>query len=146
MRQGLGYGHLGGSPCLAIKPIPWNVAHQAPVLMGFPRQENWSGSHFLLQGTFTTMGWKLCLLHWQADSVLMSHQGSPWTCWGLLLSLPQSQSTVHKWTITECPMDQLVAVVVADCHACPVCVLFFLTRHFHISRGAPASFSHFIPS
>ena len=22
---------------------PWTVAHQAPLSMGFPRQENWSG-------------------------------------------------------------------------------------------------------
>ena len=46
MRQGLGYGHLGGGPCVAIKPMPWNVAHQAPLHMGFPRQENRSGKPF----------------------------------------------------------------------------------------------------
>ena len=31
---------------------PWTVAHQAPLSMGFPRQENWSGCHLLLQGSF----------------------------------------------------------------------------------------------
>ena len=28
---------------------PWTVAHQAPLFMGFSRQEYWSGCHFLLQ-------------------------------------------------------------------------------------------------
>ena len=26
--------------------IPWTVAHQAPLSMGFPRQEYWSGQPF----------------------------------------------------------------------------------------------------
>ena len=33
---------------------PWTIACQAPLSMGFPRQENWSG--FLLQGIFLTQG------------------------------------------------------------------------------------------
>ena len=33
---------------------PWTVAHQAPLSMGLPRQEDWSGLP--------------CLLHWQVDS------------------------------------------------------------------------------
>ena len=32
------------------------AAHQAPPSMGFPRQEYWSGCHFLLQGIFPTQG------------------------------------------------------------------------------------------
>ena len=37
-------------------------------------------SHALLQGIFPTQGWNphlLCLLHWQVNSLLLSHQGSP---------------------------------------------------------------------
>ena len=34
----------------------WTVAHQAPLSMGFYRQEYWSGLHFLLQGIFLTQG------------------------------------------------------------------------------------------
>ena len=45
--------------------------------MGFSRQERWSGFHFLLQGIFPTQGSNPCLLHWQADSLPRSHQGSP---------------------------------------------------------------------
>ena len=32
--------------------IPRTIAHQAPLSMGFRRQESWSGSHFLIQGIF----------------------------------------------------------------------------------------------
>ena len=44
------------------------VSHQAPLSMGFSRQEYWSGCHALLQGIFSTQGLNphlLCLLHWQ---------------------------------------------------------------------------------
>ena len=47
--------------------------------MGFPRQEYWSGLHFLLQGIFLTQGLNPCLLHvlhWQVDSSPLSHLGS----------------------------------------------------------------------
>ena len=40
---------------------PWTVAHQAPLLMGFPKQEYWSG--LLLQGLFLTQGSNPGLLH-----------------------------------------------------------------------------------
>ena len=35
------------------------------------------GCHSLLQGIFQTHGLDLHLLHWQVDSSLLSHQGSP---------------------------------------------------------------------
>ena len=36
------------------------------------------GCHFLLQGIFLTQGLNPGLLHWQAGSLLLSHQRSPW--------------------------------------------------------------------
>ena len=33
---------------------PWTAAHQAPLSMGFSRQEHWSGCHALLQGISPT--------------------------------------------------------------------------------------------
>ena len=42
---------------------PWTVAYQAPPSMEFPRQEYWSGCHYLLQGIFLTQGWNLGLSH-----------------------------------------------------------------------------------
>ena len=35
------------------------------------------GCHFLLQGIFPNQGLNPCLLHWQADYLSLSHQGSP---------------------------------------------------------------------
>ena len=37
---------------------PWTIAYQAPLSMGFSRQEYRSGCHFLLQGIFPTQGIK----------------------------------------------------------------------------------------
>ena len=58
----------------------WALAHQAPLSMGFSRQEYWNGySHFLLKGTFPTQGSNpclFCLLHWQADSLPLHHLSS----------------------------------------------------------------------
>ena len=37
------------------------------------------GCHFLLQGIFPTLGWNPRLLHWQTDSLPLSHLGSPFS-------------------------------------------------------------------
>ena len=43
-----------------------------------PGKNTGVGCHFLLQGIFLTQGSNLCLLHQQADSLPLSHLGSPW--------------------------------------------------------------------
>ena len=56
------------------------AARQAPLSMGFSRQEYWSGCHALLQGIFLTQGSNphfLCLEHWQACSLLLTPPGKP---------------------------------------------------------------------
>ena len=55
----------------------WTVARQAPLSMGFSGKNTGVGFHLLLQGIFPTQGSNLHLLHWQADSLPLSHQGSP---------------------------------------------------------------------
>ena len=53
--------------CVQLFVTPWTVAHRAPLSVGFPRQEHWSGCHALLQGSFQTQRLNLhllCLLHW----------------------------------------------------------------------------------
>ena len=58
----------------------WTVAHQAPLSVGFPRQEYWSGLPFpsprdrLDPGIKPMSPWSFAL---QADSSLLSHRGSP---------------------------------------------------------------------
>ena len=61
--------------------IPWTAACQAPLSMGFFQARVLElGCHFLLQRIFPTQGSNPGLLHWQADSLLLSHQGSPLNC------------------------------------------------------------------
>ena len=43
----------------------------------FPGKNTGVGCHIFLQGIFPNQGSNLCLLYWQADSLLFSHQGSP---------------------------------------------------------------------
>ena len=64
----------------------WTVSHQAPLSIGFSRQEYWNGCHFLLQGIFLTQGSNpclLCLQHRQVGSLPLLHLGS--------------SSWVHPW-------------------------------------------------
>ena len=42
-----------------------------------PGKNTGVGCHTLLQGIFPTQRSNLCLLHWQVDSLPLSHQGSP---------------------------------------------------------------------
>ena len=71
-----------GSVCESLGRVqlfatPWAVAHQAPLSMRFPGKNTGVGCHFLLQGIFPTQGSNPGLLLWQADSLLLSHLGSP---------------------------------------------------------------------
>ena len=63
-------------PTLAI---PWTVAFQAPLPMGFSRQEYWS-CHALLHGIFLTQESNphlFCLLHWQVGYLPLAPPGKP---------------------------------------------------------------------
>ena len=56
------------------------VACQAPLSMGFPRQEYRSGCHSLLQSILLTRGLNLGLLHCRQILNCLSLQGSPQRC------------------------------------------------------------------
>ena len=57
---------------------PCTLVRQAPLSTGFPRQKYWrSGLTFPSPRIFPTHGSNLHLLNWQADSLPLSHQGSP---------------------------------------------------------------------
>ena len=79
-QKGKFYNKCGGGlvtkSCLTLA-TPWTIAHQAPLSMGFPRQEYWSGTHTLLQGIFLTQGSNLGLLHCRQILYRLSRQGSP---------------------------------------------------------------------
>ena len=72
------------SACMLAKPLQswlyatlWTAAHQAPLSMGFSRQEYWSRLPFPLQGIFLTQGLNPPTL--QADSLPLSHRRNPIT-------------------------------------------------------------------
>ena len=75
-------GHSGGlvtksCPTLAI---PWTVACQAPLSMGFSRQEYWRRLPFHSPGDLPDLGIKpACPVSpaWQADSLLLKSLGKP---------------------------------------------------------------------
>ena len=57
----------------------WTVACQAPLSMGFPRQEYWSGLPFPSPGDLPDPGIKPMSLvspAWQADFLPLNHVGS----------------------------------------------------------------------
>ena len=56
---------------------PWTVACQAPLSMGFSRQEYWSGLPFPSPGDLPDPGIEPGTPALQADSLPLSHQGSP---------------------------------------------------------------------
>ena len=57
----------------------WSVAHQAPLSMGFSRQEHRSELTHLLQGIFPTrvQTYVSCLLQWQVGSLPLAPPGKP---------------------------------------------------------------------
>ena len=56
---------------------PWTVARQASLSVVFSRQEYWSGLLFPSPGDLPDWGIKSSSLAWQADSLPLSHLGSP---------------------------------------------------------------------
>ena len=56
---------------------PWTVAQQAPLFMGFSRQEYWSGLPFPPQGNLPDPGIKPRSPALQADSVQSDPPGKP---------------------------------------------------------------------
>ena len=54
---------LGAKSCPTLA-TPWTVARQAPLSMGFSRQEYWSGLPFSSPGHLPDTGIKPYLLRW----------------------------------------------------------------------------------
>ena len=66
---------------------PWTVARKAPLSMEFSRQEYWSGLPFPSPGDLPNPGIKSRSPALQADSLPLSHEGSP-KLFLLLCSIP----------------------------------------------------------
>ena len=61
---------------LFVTPTPWTVAHQAPLFMGFSRQEYWSGVPLPSLGKFPIQGLNLRLPHCRQTLNHLSHTGN----------------------------------------------------------------------
>ena len=61
--------------CVCALCDPWTIAPQAPLSMKFPRQEYWSGLSFPSPGDLPDPEIEHAFLHWQVDSLPLSHQG-----------------------------------------------------------------------
>ena len=55
---------------------PWTVTLQAPLSMGFPRQEYWNNLPFPSVGDLPYTGIEPASPALQVDSLLLSHEGS----------------------------------------------------------------------
>ena len=62
--------------CVQLFVTPWTVAYQAPLSMGFFRQQYWSGVPFPSAGIFPTQGSNPGLPHCRQILYRLSHQGS----------------------------------------------------------------------
>ena len=74
--------HANRLSLVQLLVTPWTVARQAPLSMGFSRQDNEGGCHALLQGIFPTQGSNLrllSLLHGQASSLPLAPPEKPTT-------------------------------------------------------------------
>ena len=72
-------GGLVAQSCLTLGQRR-DCSPQAPLSMGFSKQEYWSGLPFPPPGDLPNLGIEprlLWLLHWQADSLPPNHLGSP---------------------------------------------------------------------
>ena len=63
--------------CSQLFVASGTVANQTPLSMGFPRQEYWRGLPFPSPGDLSDPGIETTSPALQADSLSLSHQGSP---------------------------------------------------------------------
>ena len=76
-----GGGGLVAKLCSTLVTL-WTVACQAPLSMGFSRQEYWSGLPFPSPGDLPTQGIGPRSPALQADSLLTELRGKPWVLLG----------------------------------------------------------------
>jgi len=88
--------------CVWLFGTPWTIARQAPLSMGFSKQNTGVGCRALLQEIFLIQGSNLrllCLLHWQAGSLPLAPLGKPVPSHTQRIFLPLS-ALLSSW---DCP-------------------------------------------
>ena len=87
--------------------IPWTIAWQAPLSMGFSRQEYWNGLLFLLQGIISNQGLNLQLLHWQAGALPLSYLGCNGCKRQEITQDEEGRKTILKGDRRECGSEHM---------------------------------------
>ena len=64
--------------CVHLFATPWTMACQAPLSVGFPRQEYWSGLPCFPPGDLPDPGTEPAAPDLQEESLPLSHCGSPY--------------------------------------------------------------------
>ena len=80
-----GGGGVQSLSCVKLFLTPWVIDLRLLRPWDFPGKNTgeWAACYSLLQGIFPSQGLNPCFLHWQVDSLLLSHQGSPSIPFGL---------------------------------------------------------------
>ena len=89
--------------CVWLFATLWTVACQAPLSMGFSRQEYWSGLPFPLPGDLPNPGIEPVspvVPALQMDSLQLDHQGSPRVPWLGIKPVVEGRS-LQQWAIRE---------------------------------------------
>ena len=110
--------------CMWLFATAWTVANQAPLSMGFPRGEYWSGLRFPAPWDLPDPGTEPVSPHWPADSLPVNHQGSPTWMVGLTSKwiLRKKKNFFLHWLAN----DHLVLLVFSGI------LLFLLNENLHI--------------
>ena len=81
---------------------PWTVAHQTSLSMGFPRLEYWSELPFPSPGDLPNPGIEPMSLHWQMNSLPLSHLGSPAGAVGVAQSAASARGILQITIDSSC--------------------------------------------
>ena len=100
MKKWSGGGGLVAKSCLTLA-TPWTVARQAPLSMGFSRQEYWSGLPFPSPGGLPNPGIEPGSPALPADSLPTEPPGKPEVVWMWCLMTVQSQSAAAGILLSE---------------------------------------------
>ena len=117
--------------CLVAKlyttlATPWTVVCQAPLSMGFSRQEYWSGLQFPSPGARSDPGIVPVSSAWQADSLPLNHQRSPSKSIQGLINLPfPSLQNLEKEVSTSFEILKVLVCLGGKCS-------YFLS---HLAKG-----------
>ena len=86
--------------CIWLFATPQTVAHQVPLLMGFHKQEYWSGLPFLLPGSLSDPGIEPVSPAFQVNSLPLSHGEAQLSLW-IYLSIKITIQAQTLYNITQ---------------------------------------------